>query len=201
MSIYDFPTLKAWQEHPEVIGRMISPDMVISLLTEHNSTITLEAFSKTNTKAAGFWLALIGSVTSYNVITGNSIGDKQQLLLSYLVSIVAVTEGFRQALIAYANPTVYPNANKTLLDFKIAKGTIERKKITLKFENGKCSIRTTADCEAHTPQIYQKVMYTNGDIEFNRVAGFRTVEKADLYRIPCPELPNLYVDDAYGVIS
>ena len=126
---------------------------------------------------------------------------KHQLLLTYLKAVGAVTEDFRQAVIAYANPTVYPNANKTLLDFKIAKGTIERKKITLKFENGKCSIRTTADCEAHTPQIYQKVMYSNGDIEFNRVAGFRTVEKADLYRIPCPELPNLYVDDAYGVIA
>jgi hypothetical protein len=92
-------------------------------------------------------------------------------------------------------------ANKTLLDFKIAKGTIERVKVTQLFERGECVIITTADCEAHTPQIYERVRRANGKIEDIRIAGFRTVEKEGTYRTHCRDVNNLWIDNAYGVIT
>jgi hypothetical protein len=201
MALSDFETLELARDYAEIVGRMTSPDMVVSLLTEHDSTLTLQDLAKANTKAAGFLLALNGAVTEYNLITGHAIGDKQQLLLAYLVAINAVTEAFKTAIIEYANPTVYPYANKTELDFQLAKGTIERKLISLPFENGKCIIVTTEDCEPHTPQIYRKFVYSNGKVEYTRIAGFKTVEKADLYDTHCQYFSELYVDDAYGVIS
>ena len=201
MNLEDFDTLKLAQDNPVIVGRMTSPDMVVSLLTEHDSTLMLLDKAKTDPKAAGFLLALNGAVTSYNVITGHPIGDKQQLLLAWLVNIEAVTQNFMTGLISYANPTVYPHTNKTELDFQLAKGTIERVKVTQPFERGECVIITTADCEPHTPQIYERVTYANNEIKDIRIAGFRTVEKAGTYRAHCRDVNNLWIDNAYGVIT
>jgi hypothetical protein len=117
MPISDFETLELALAHSEVKGRMTSPDMMVSLLTEHDSTLTLLEIAKTDTKASGFLLALNGAVTEYNLITGSVVGDKHQLLLTYLVSINAVTQEFKDALIVYANPVTYPHANATQEDF------------------------------------------------------------------------------------
>jgi hypothetical protein len=201
MNLEDFDTLKLAQDNPVIVGRMTSPDMVVSLLTEHDSTLMLLDKAKTDPKAAGFLLALNGAVTAYNVITGHPIGDKQQLLLAWLVNIEAVTQNFMTGLISYANPTVYPHTNKTELDFQLAKGTIERVKVTKDFERGECVIITTADCEPHTPQIYERVTYANGEVKDVRIAGFRTVEKEGTYRAHCNNVNNLWIDNAYGVIT
>jgi hypothetical protein len=117
MSLSDFATLALAHDHPETKGRMTSPDMVVSLLTENDSVITLQDKAKTDAKAAGFLLALNGAVTEYNLITGHAIGDKQQLLLTYLVYIRAVTPEFKNAIILYANPVTYPHATATQTDF------------------------------------------------------------------------------------
>lgn len=203
LKLNDFATIEAARTHPEVVGRMVSPDMVISMLTEHDSALTLEDLAKTNPKAAGFWLALNGgAVTEYNVITGSYVGMKHQALLAYLVSQRAVTQEFMNALIVYANPTVYPHARKTELDFQLAHDTIKRVALDQnKYEHGRVFMKTNADCEAHTPQIYKLVKYLDNTEEYIRVAGFRTVEKAGPYRIECANLQNLYVDNAYGVIT
>jgi hypothetical protein len=203
MNLEDFDTLKLAQDNPVIVGRMTSPDMVVSLLTEHDSALMLLDKAKTDPKAAGFLLALNGAVTEYNAITGKigSVGMKHQSLLAWLVHIEAVTQSFMTALIAYANPTVYPHANKTELDFQLAKGTIERVKVTKDFERGECVIITTADCEPHTPQIYERVTYANGEVKDVRIAGFRTVEKEGTYRTHCRDVNNLWIDNAYGVIT
>ena len=112
-----------------------------------------------------------------------------------------MTEAQKIELLGLAIKTNYPNANATEQDFQIAKGTITRKLVSLQFEHGKCIIKTNADCEAHTPQIYKKLTYNDGSEEFVRIAGFRTVQKAGTYRIACPYFSELYVDDAYGVLS
>ena len=96
---------------------------------------------------------------------------------------------------------IYPYASKTELDFQLAKGTITRVKVTQPFERGECVIITTADCEPHTPQIYERVTYSNGNIKDIRIAGFRTVEKAGTYRTHCKNINNLWIDNAYGVIT
>ena len=205
MSIYDFPTLKAWQEHPEVIGRMISPDMVISMLTEHDSALTLEELAKTDTKAAGFWLALKGgAVTEYNVINGvdGSVGMKHQLLLTYLKAVGAVTEGFRQALIAYANPTVYPNASKTEHEFQIVKNTVKLVPVTS--NKGYVVIELGADVQQHNPRLIgRKINPRTNKIIEERINNFYNVAEAGKYDCAVPlEWANakLFVDDVYSVI-
>jgi hypothetical protein len=118
-----------------------------------------------------------------------------------MVAATIMTEDQKIELLGLAIKTTYPNANATEQDFQIAKGTITRKLVSLQFEHGKCIIKTNADCEAHTPQIYKKLNYSDGTEEFVRIAGFRTVEKFGTYRTHCPYFNELYVDDAYGVIS
>jgi hypothetical protein len=126
MSLSDFTTLELAQAHSLVVGRMVSPDMVISMLTEHDSALTLEELAKTNAKAAGFWLALNGgAVTEYNVLTGSPIGMKHQALLTYLVSVNAVTQAFKNAVVAYGNKITYPYADATEADFDEANDTGE----------------------------------------------------------------------------
>jgi hypothetical protein len=118
-----------------------------------------------------------------------------------MVDTGLITESQKSELLGLAIKTTHPNANATEQDFQIAKGTITRKLVSLPFEHGKCIIKTNSDCEAHTPQIYKKLNYSDGTEEFVRIAGFRTVQKAGTYRIACPYFSELYVDDAYGVLS
>lgn len=86
--------------------RMVTPDMLLSFLTQFDSTITLEEVAKTDPKAKGLLMAIYGSVTEFNVMNSHPVGQAQQQLLSHLVSVGAVTDAFRVALIAYANQEV-----------------------------------------------------------------------------------------------
>ena len=127
----------------------------------------------------------IGNLQSVGVFVSQGVFTQDQ------------ADGFLNLAISIEN--IY--ANKTELDFQLAKGTITRVKVTQPFERGKCVIITTADCEPHTPQIYERVTYANGDIEDVRIAGFRTVGKADRYDAHCNNVNNLWIDNAYGVIT
>jgi hypothetical protein len=100
-------------ELSETIEKMLSPDAVVSLLTEYDSVLSLQNKALTDDKAAGFLLALNGSVKEYNVMNSHAIGAKQQLLLSYLVFIGAVTEDFKNEIIKEANKVTYPFADIT----------------------------------------------------------------------------------------
>jgi hypothetical protein len=117
-----------------------------------------------------------------------------------MVDTGLMTESQNSELLGLAIKTTYPNENSTKQDFEIANGTIVRKLVSLPFEHGNCIIKTNADCEAHTPQIYKKLDYSDGSEEFVRIAGFRTVQKAGTYRTHCQYFSELYVDNAYGVI-
>jgi hypothetical protein len=118
-----------------------------------------------------------------------------------MVAATIMTEAQKIELLGLAIKTTYPNANATEQDFQIAKGTITRKLVSLPFEHGKCIVKTNSDCEAHTPQIYKKLTYNDSSEEFVRIAGFRTVQKSGTYRAACPYFSELYVDNAYNVIS
>lgn len=194
MTLSDFETLASAKVYQQAQGRMVSPDMVISLLTQHDSVISLKLKAETDDKAAGFLLALSGSVTDFNVMTGHPVGDAQQLLLTYLVAIGAVTQSFKDTIIAYASPIIYPFINATEQDFKKAKGTITYKQVTP--INGWLKITTNADCEAHNPQIYAEIQGIK-----RRVAGFSNVSLAGDYLAEVPkQYGTLFVDDAYQVI-
>jgi hypothetical protein len=149
MSLSNFTTLELAHSYAETRGRMTSPDMVVSFLTEHDSTLTLLDLAKTDIKTSGFLLALNGAVTQYNLITGNIIGDKHQLLLSYLVSIGAVTQEFKESIILHANPVIYPYAIATQEDFDEAHDAGEL--ITLNQNNTQHVINLTINKQPRKP--------------------------------------------------
>lgn len=81
--------------------RMISHDMLVALLTQHDSVSSLQ--SSNDEKAKGFWLAVSSGVREFNVMNSHPVGQLQQQLLSHLVDINAVTQEFSDAAIEYAN--------------------------------------------------------------------------------------------------
>jgi len=119
--------------------------------------------------------------------------------LNTLYSAGEVTEAQRDYFLSMSVTITCPFANKTEQDFQIAKGTIQRMSVTV--EKGFCTITTLEDTPAHEPQIYRRVTFSNGDHLDVRVAGFTTVQKAGVYRVQCPSDPDMYVDDAYRVLS
>jgi len=202
MNLSDFATLADAKKHTEVKGRMVSADMVVSFLTETDSVIILKDSASTNPKAAGFLLALNGAVTEYNIITGNTVGDKQQLLLTYLVFIGAVTQSFKDAVISYANPIIYPFISATEHEFQISKGAVKLKPITQ--VGGYAVIHTNAVCENHNPRLIAKAVNPRTNkTTYQRINNFYNVSEASSYdcKVPSEYLGNeLFVDDVYSVI-
>jgi hypothetical protein len=200
MRFEPFATLADARSHTVVLERMLSPDMVINFITVYNSLDTLLA--STDEKAKGLVFALQAGVTEFNLMNSHpsGIGIIQQQLIQYLVTVGALTAECVAACIGYANTTKRPWKDLTKSDFEADKRIINRKSVTV--EQGFCTIVLSADAEEkHSPQVYRKVIFVDESIEFIRVAGFRDVELAGTYRIQCPSFPDLYVDNAYGVVS
>lgn len=120
-ALNEFATLAEAQAYTYTNEKMASPDMVLSLLTQHDSVISLQNGATTDDKAAGFLLALQGSVTEFNVMNSHPVGQAQQQLLDYMVSQGFVTVEFKNALIGYANVSVQPYQNTTQQEFDDAK--------------------------------------------------------------------------------
>ena len=202
LKLEDFETLKKAQE-VFFLGRVnmndfANHDATYDVETILDATLAQEIPAELRKIVRVFRKVLNGLLYEPNISD-----EITQAALTVLVatpdSVCGYTQEMRDHLEKLSR--IYPHARKTLLDFKIAKGTIERVKVTQPFERGKCVIITTADCEPHTPQIYERVTYANGDIEDVRIAGFRTVEKADRYDAHCNNVNNLWIDNAYGVIT
>ena len=203
MSLQDFASLAEAHSHKETKGRMTSPDMVVSLLTENDSVITLQDKAKTDTKAAGFLLALNGSVSEYNLITGHYIGGKQQLLLIYVQYLLILkyqtglmTEAQKVSLLALALKSTYPHANATQADFDRAKGLMAYTQ-AIQQTNGFIKLTVSADCEAHRPQILAVVQGIN-----TQVGTAPVISNVGEYLARVPTNHSSYiVENYYGVIS
>lgn len=100
-------------------ARMISQDMILALLIQTGSFLTLR--SATDEVSQGFWHAISSGVKEFNLITGHPVGDAQQQMLSGLVAMGAVTENFKQLAIAYANTTKPKYTNVTAYQVKKAR--------------------------------------------------------------------------------
>ena len=202
MTLSDYPTLASAKLVTSTTGRLIHRDTMNSLLGKAGIYIDFKALALDASSPFQNIVAAFLDSEEYSFIVGDPIGDDLILLLDSMIAsnlnISPALALLRPKLILASNPISHPFAQKTELDFQIAKGTITRKAITT--EHNTCTIVTNADCEPHTPQIYQKLTYSDGSIEFDRVAGFSAVSTAGRYRTHCKVLPDLYVDDAYGVI-
>lgn len=176
----DFSTLAEAKAY--TYERMVSPDMVLALLTLHESTLTLDSASYTNAKAKGFLMALQGSVTEFNVMNSHPVGQAQQSILASLVTDQAVTQGFADALIDYANKKPYAAATQEEFDatrpeeFALPDST-EQKVYTLSF--------TTNPVGTAQVQIMQRYGQDVNDLtEWHPVANFHNVKyKQDTHKV------------------
>jgi hypothetical protein len=195
MNLSDFETLALAKLHSLVVGKIMSPDIMLSYIDGYE--LTDQLLDNPTTSQAKVVKASFQFGSEFNFIRGNPLSV--ELALDKLVADNVVPQEFADALINYANPLTYPFVNKTEQDFQIAKGTIQRVPVTV--EQGFCTITTLADAPTHNPQIYRRVTFSSGSYEDVRVAGFRAVEKSGQYRVQAPSFPDMYVDNAYNVIS
>ena len=194
MLLSQFDTLQEAKEYQEQKGRMISHDMIVVFLTKNQCITSLQ--NSTDESAKGFWLAVSSGVQEFNVMSSHPVGQDNQLLLTHMVNIGAVTQSFAGDCLSYANFTTHPYANATEYDWKKAKGLPIAQKEVTPF-NGYIKITLTQDVEAHRPQVYADIQGAK-----QRVTGFGLVDKAGDYVAQVPRGYSVfYVDDCYGAIA
>ena len=199
MKLQDFDTLALAQPYIKDEKRMTSPDMLISFLTLYDCVTSLQ--TSTDEKAKGFYLALLAGVKEFNLMSNHPVGQAQIQLLGWLVSVGAVNQAFYDACYNYANYESQPFEFSTEHDFQYANGTIKLTRVPIVWELGHCTVITTEDCPAHTAQIYERVVFSDGTYQDVRKAHFlKQVSAQGKYRTACPNLPNLYVDNVYAVM-
>jgi hypothetical protein len=135
----------------------------------------------------------------FGLDTGTSEGQGNIASVGVFVDAGILSGSQAEDFLALAVSITHPFSNKTEQDFQIAKGTINRVPVTV--ERGFCKVTASEDTPAHNPQIYQRITFNNGDYEDIRVAGFTTVQNSGVYRVQCPAYLDMYVDDAYRVLS
>lgn len=180
------------------VGKLIHRDSMNSLLASAGMYNALKAIAAdTNNPDSDAMAAFLDS-TEYNFIVGDTTGDRQIAAMDAIISeggvLGAGLGAIKPVIIAMANreSDAYPNV--TLHDIKTATGTITR--VSKQAVNGWLKITTTADCEAHRPQIYVDVQGV-----LQRVAGFNVVSVKGDYVAQVPRVyAEYFVDDAYGVI-
>lgn len=209
-ALKDFATKQDAIDYPAIRTGFISANSMNSQLAQKNLTRAMQIISETDGHPAQDAMLSFFDPrsTEYNFIIGDETGDAQIALLDSLIAAgaaldtivggttIAVATKFAELkpiLIQKCNKPYQPYKNITDHQWQLAKETITRTPITA--TNGLVSITTSVDVEAHAPQIYQLV---NG-VYYKRVAGFPTISTAGVYHAQCPQLNNLYVDDAYGL--
>ena len=203
MLLSDFSTKEEAKAHPVIVGQLINRDTLNGWLGGANIYKKMKAVSDDlNNPFCDVMEAFLDSV-DYNFIQGTTTGDAHIALLDSLIAneptVGPALSALRPLVMARANVVTYPLANTTTQDFEIAKGIF--KKVPVTVESGFCTITTTADVESHRPQIYREITFSNGDVEYIRIAGFNAVSTAKLYRVQCPSFPNMYIDNHYSVIT
>jgi hypothetical protein len=205
MKLSDFATLALAQAETVTQPKMIHRDTMNSLLADAGIYVALKQMALDNNNPFQNNIAAFLDSTDYNFMIGDgtTTGDRQLSELDIMIAsggaMGAAIAAIRPIILRKANPLTFPFKNATEHTFKLAKGTIERLPIFL--EKGFARITTTRDCVLHNPQITHMTTFDDGLIRYDRVAGFIGVSAAGPYVVKCPNLPDLFIDDPYGVIS
>jgi len=121
-------------------------------------------------------------------------GQGNLVAAQMLVDAGVMTEAQKLELLSKALTVTKPYENTTQAEFLKAKGLTTYVQVTP--VNGWLKITTTADCEAHRPQVFATIQGVK-----RRVAGFDVVSAAGNYLTQVPrEHEALYVEDAYNVV-
>lgn len=199
MNLQDFATLADAKAHTETRGTMIHRNTMNALLAEHGRYKRLKAIANDVDHPMCDAVGAFLDSTEYNLIQADPTGQKIITMFDALITnenndpdLIAV----RDAALALANRVYYPFADVTGYDFKLAKNQTINQVVKMPI-NGWLKITTTADCESHNPRIYADIQGVK-----KRVASFNGVSLTGEYIAEVPsKYGNLYVDDAYSVVS
>jgi len=198
MNLQDFDTLADAKLYSQTHPKLIHRDTMNSLLADAQLYVTFKAIAQdtSNPQLQNLIAAFLDS-QEYNFMVGNATGDRQIAALDGLIALGgdlgAALAQIRPIILAIANPTTNPFANSTQHDFALAKGFIVR--IEKQAVDGWLKITTSADCEAHRPQVYVDVQGV-----MRRVAGFDVVSVAGDYITQVTRgYTSYFVDNAYCV--
>jgi hypothetical protein len=213
MSAENFNTLQEYREYAQWIESLIHRDTFNGYLASVNVYSAMKKIASTEGHPAQNSMDAFMDSVEFNFMQNSPTGILQIAAYESLVAanisiemngvsvpVSQILGQLKPVVLSRANTLYFPNEKATKQDFEIGHGTINRKSVTV--EKGFCTIVLIADAEEkHNPQVYRKVTFVDESIEYIRVAGFRDVQLAKTYRIQCPSFPDLYVDNAYGVVS
>jgi len=195
MKLEDFETLQDAHAYTETQGRLISPDMMLSFITGFGLIGPLIDAPATDLAKSVKAAMTFGS--EFNLITGHP-----QTIIALANGLVAqgtVPQNFIDALVAYANPTVYQFLTSTEYDFQFDKGTYTL--LPLIKTGTSVVINVTTTCELHNPAVFGLNPLTD---KYEKVTAFMRVRAVGKYEAKLqPTLLhwNYFVADAYGVIE
>jgi hypothetical protein len=203
MILSDFNTLVEARAYVTTQPKLIHRDSMNSLLASAGLYIALKDIALDTTNPFQNLISAFLDSVEYNFMLNSDTGNRQISALDSIVSaggaMGSAIASIRPLILSMANPEIQPFEFSTEHDFLKAKGGMTYALVTV--EQGFCTITTTADTEAHIPQIYKRISFSNGDVEYVRVAGFGVVSTAGQYRVQSPSFPVMYVDDAYSVVT
>jgi hypothetical protein len=142
---------------------------------------------------------LSAKTTGFTCEPGTTEGDLNAAGAAVLVAQGIFIQSLVNAFFAKALVRTFPFINMTEHQFKFANKTLTYLPIVV--EEGLARISVNQTCETHNPQIHRLITFADNTTTYKRVAGFINVGGIGPYECDCPNLPNLFVDDAYGVIS
>jgi hypothetical protein len=188
------------------VGQLISPDMMLSFLTNFNHIDILDIITENPntpvTKEAKGLRKAFSFGSEFNLITGHPASVLPMLI--QLKDDVIVGQPFVDYCIYYANdlsPKRWPTI--TLHDIKVVRGTCPAVAVTA--VDGYVVIETNAGCEKHNPRLVATIVSPRTlNAQTKLVNTFIDVAIAGNYEVKVPAEYNgqtLFVEDAYGVIS
>jgi hypothetical protein len=116
MNLQDFNALEDAQAHSTTSSRMISPDMMLALLTKFG---LINAIMQANTDEATALKLAFQFGSEFNLMNGHPASVKD--MLDKMVLDGLATQYFVDYAVSYANPLLYPFLDATQQDFDNAR--------------------------------------------------------------------------------
>lgn len=201
MNLADFNTLAEAQAHTVTTGKLIHRDTMNSLLASAGLYVAFKNMALDSNNPFQDLIAAFLDSEEYNFKRGapTSTGERQIAALDTMIAaggdLGAALAALRPVILGIANPVSNPFASATEHDFAKAKGLMTYAQVIP--QGGWLKVTTSADCEAHRPQIYAEIQGIK-----QRIAGFNEVSKSGDYLAQVPaQYTTLFVDNHYGVVS
>jgi len=211
MTLADFETLALAKAHKLITYQPISGNWarqffglygILDVLEENKNNVTAITVIPNNPTSIGaICRTILGTIEQGVFIGDPNTADGQANLAASAVLVASgiYTQPTAEKFWLKARVETTPFINSTKNDFDLAKGTINKTKL-LTAQNY-VKFNTSADVEKHSPRIYVLITFADGTSEYEFIAGVRDVEKAGRYSVKCPNHAEVWIDDAYNVIS